>query len=36
VLEVGSLIAMAVYLFIAWGLVRLIELIMLPTEVDHV
>jgi uncharacterized protein YggT (Ycf19 family) len=36
VLEAGSLIAMAVYLFIAWGLVRLIELIMLPTQVDHV
>lgn len=33
VLEVGSIIAMAVYLLIAWGITRLVYLIMKPSRV---
>lgn len=36
VLEVGSIIAMAFYLLIAWGITRLIYLIMMPSRVRHV
>ncbi|MDO8736197.1 MAG: YggT family protein [Thermoleophilia bacterium] len=36
VFEVGSIIAMAVYLLIAWGITRLIYLVMMPSRVRHV
>lgn len=36
VLEVGSLIAMLIYLLVAWGLSKLIELIMIPSDADRV
>jgi uncharacterized protein YggT (Ycf19 family) len=35
VLEISSLIAMLVYLFAAWGITRLLELIMMPTEAER-
>ncbi|MCL5883727.1 MAG: YggT family protein [Actinobacteria bacterium] len=36
VLEVTSIIAMLVYLFIAWGITRLVYLLMVPSQVKHV
>ncbi len=36
VLEVPSIIAMLVYLFIAWVIVRFVVLLMTPTKVRHV
>jgi hypothetical protein len=35
VLEISSLIAMLVYLLIAWGITRLIYLVMMPSRVRH-
>lgn len=36
VLEVGSIIAMLIYLLAAWGLTKLITLIMVPADADRV
>ncbi|MFA5809669.1 MAG: hypothetical protein WC935_04935, partial [Thermoleophilia bacterium] len=36
VFEVSSIIAMTVYLLIAWGITRLIYLVMKPSRVRHV
>lgn len=36
VLETSSIIAMVVYLLVAWGITRLLSLIMIPAEADHV
>ena len=35
VLEISSLIAMLVFLLVAWGITRLVYLIMMPSEVRH-
>ncbi|MHB8159130.1 MAG: hypothetical protein ACYDGS_01285 [Thermoleophilia bacterium] len=36
VFEVSSIIAMTVYLLIAWGITRLVYLVMMPSRVRHV
>ncbi|MCL4473931.1 MAG: YggT family protein [Actinobacteria bacterium] len=36
VFEITSIIAMIVYLLIAWGITRLVYLLMMPTNVRHV
>lgn len=36
VLEVSSIIAMVVYLLIAWGIIRLLTLIMTPADAERV
>ena len=36
VLEATSIIAMVVYLLIAWGITRIVYLVMIPSEVKHV
>ena len=35
VLEVSSIIALVVYLLIAWGITRLVELALMPPEADR-